>query len=38
MNPRLLNLQHIQGDLSKVNILPGKREAMEQKYASLVAA
>ena len=38
MDPRLLNLQHIQGDLSKVNILPGKREAIEQKYAALVAA
>lgn len=32
MDQRVLDLPHIQGDLSKVNILPAKREAIIAKY------
>ncbi len=32
MDQRVLDLPHIQGDLSKVNILPAKREAIMAKY------
>ncbi len=34
MDPRVLNLPHIQGDLSKVNIDPDKREAIVARYAT----
>ncbi len=33
MDPKLVNLKHIQGDFSKINCLPSKREALEKKYA-----
>jgi len=32
----LLQLKHIQGDLSKVNVLESKREILEKKYAKLI--
>jgi alkane 1-monooxygenase len=32
MDKRLLALSHIQGDLAKVNIDPGKRQAICEKY------
>ncbi|MBB3169057.1 alkane 1-monooxygenase [Simiduia aestuariiviva] len=34
MDPRLLSLGHIQGDLSKVNIDPASRAALLQRYGS----
>ncbi|MBT8142127.1 MAG: alkane 1-monooxygenase, partial [Gammaproteobacteria bacterium] len=38
MDPRLLKLNHIQGDISKINMLDSKREKIEQKYSDLIAA
>lgn len=32
MNPKLLALKHIDGDMNKVNVLPEKREALMKKY------
>lgn len=32
MDPRLLALRHVQGDLTKINIEPGRREAIEARY------
>jgi len=34
MDHRVLELPHIQGDLSKVNICPSKRESIFAKYGS----
>jgi len=34
MNPRLLALPHVQGDLRKINIDPSKREALLRHYAT----
>ena len=34
MDPRLLALSHVRGDLSKVNIEPSRREAIEKRYAA----
>lgn len=34
MDPKLLALNHIQGDMSKINILPKKRDALVKKYGS----
>ena len=34
MDPRLLALPHIQGDMSKINIDPAKRDALLKQYAA----
>jgi alkane 1-monooxygenase len=34
MNPRLLSLPHVQGNLDRVNIDPRKREAIHQRYGA----
>ena len=36
MDPKLLKLNHIQGDMSKVNVLESKREYLEKRYADLI--
>jgi len=38
MDPKLLALNHIQGDMSKINILPRKRDALVNKYARVMEA
>ncbi len=35
MDPRLLALPHIQGDMTKINIQPGKQEKLMQRYAGI---
>lgn len=37
MNPRLMSLKHINGDLSKVNIDPTRRDAIEAQYGNQTA-
>ena len=37
MDPKLLKLNHIQGDMSKVNVLESKREHLQKRYANLIA-
>jgi alkane 1-monooxygenase len=36
MDKRVLGLPHVQGDLSKVNICPKKREQIMAKYGATV--
>ena len=36
MDKKLLQLHHIQGDMSKVNVLESKRTAIQKKYAELI--
>ncbi len=38
MDPRLLALPHVRGDLDKVNIEPGQRSKILEKYASTASA
>jgi alkane 1-monooxygenase len=37
MDPRLVALPHVQGDLSRVNIDPARRERLQRKYAPAAA-
>jgi len=36
MDPKLLNLEHIQGDLSKINMYEPERERIKKNYAHLI--
>jgi len=38
MDPRLLALPHIRGDLSKINVCPARREALRARYAAVAAS